>query len=128
MMIISTFLGVILSYLIYSTFKKRAQKRSKIGECSLCGDIYADKDLSIQNELSLCPLDLKYYTDHKWIEIKRAISHPDKPENSISIYEEKLRLVSSGVKCFILTEYSEEENIIYTIFKLYVPSNEAGNI
>lgn len=123
-----TLFGVSLAYFSYRVLRKRLQRISKTGECFLCGQLFKDKYLETVGELSFCPDDLNYYNDNKWTEVKRVLSNPKNPEQSMKIYQKKLELLQADIRCFILTEYVEEDGVITSIFKLFAPSSEAERV
>lgn len=108
-------------YIIHYFLKKKKTPKSI---CSICGELYKEKKLTLIKTLAICPNDLKTYQQTDWIEIETFKSNPHEPEESMLVYRIKKKLEERKIPSFIETRYSEDNGIIYSTFILKISLND----
>ncbi|MAX66486.1 MAG: hypothetical protein CME66_06080 [Halobacteriovoraceae bacterium] len=98
-------------------------KRSKKSVCSICCQIYPDKQLTLVDEYAFCPQDLKLYNKLNWTAFLCVKSSPEEPENSVSIYKQQKKLITKNIPSFIKVDYQQNKNKIISTFTLFIPTN-----
>ena len=98
---------------------------SKMGTCHICDRVFHESTLKIVEEMSFCEKDYARFINESWILIDQKRSDPDHPENALSLSKHKLALIKHNIPSYIRTDYREEESIIITQFKLFIPEQFA---
>lgn len=89
------------------------------GVCSICDQEFDDNELSLHNNLFLCPDDEKHFLSHEWYLLAEAFSDPENPQAALNLQNRKDKLKTKNIKSYIQTAYFEDEGQIITKFSLY---------
>ena len=85
----------------------------------MCENVFSDKDIFNEGELTFCEDDLEIFNNNNWIVIKSARSTNERPSDALKIYQLKHELSNSGNKCFIKTSYDYIDTEVVSTFELF---------
>ena len=89
------------------------------GVCAICDQEFDDHNLTLHDELYLCPSDSDYFVDHEWYLLAEAFSDPENPQAALNLQNRKDELKKKKIKAYITSEYYEDEGQIITKFNLF---------
>ncbi len=109
-------------------WKKWFSKVSTSGVCSLCDEVFLDKNLLESSEKFFCKPHYKTFTDSHWMEAHLVTSSSSDPEKALIIQELKDELKKENILTFIETTYDEKDGEIYSHFQMYCRSQDYNTI
>ena len=119
------FISTILAFLLYRFILKKKQKRAQFSICDICGKEFLDKELMLEDDLSVCSQDYIELKQNTWVEARTFLSDPNNPEASMEVYRLHKEL---NFPTYIKTEYFEENGTLFSSFKLFVRSQDLDNL
>ena len=113
-------------------FEKNSQdSHGLLGICAICEKVLAKNDFNEIDELHFCHEHYQTYQNEDWEAITNQKTTADSPEKGVYIYNFKNKIwENEKIPSYIKTNYNilEEENIIETYVKLYVPKDLKSNL
>lgn len=111
--------AILIGYLFIQ--KKDNQTQSQLTECTICHDMFMDRDVFIEDDLPFCSNHRSTYLNSNWVVYKRAKSTPTESVDGVKLFEEKMALWKSfKIPAIIKSSYKTECDFIATELAMYI--------
>lgn len=84
----------------------------------MCHKSFLDKKLLEFDKLPFCHVDYKKLINAELSLIKVVKTSPARPDLSVAVHEEQIRLFNEGKASYLKTSYEEKDGSIISIIKL----------
>ena len=119
--------AILIGYFVVQKHKK--ETISKVSECHICNQTFAEKDIFVTDDLPFCQDHYYVYKNNDWDLYQEVKSNADSPEDGVKLYEYKIQLFhKEGIPSIIKSDYSIDGNSISTILKLYIHKEDLNRI
>lgn len=108
---------------LFLLLKYKRANQSNYSTCCICEEVLKECDIQNVDELPFCEKHYVFFKQNAWKVVSEALASSTQSEGAMDIYQRKHLLQRNNIHCFIRTTYTENDNEIYSIFKLYCPED-----
>lgn len=113
------FIGIILFAFLISQ-KLKTQTISQKSTCSICEGIFPEDEVLTDRTLIFCKEHYTIYKSKKHELYKSVVCKPGMEEESVALFEEKIKNYSEGKLGYLIPSYKENNGEIYTTLDYYL--------
>jgi hypothetical protein len=120
-------LALIIGILVVT--RRQETHQSQLSECSICHNMFYDKDIFIEDDMPFCSNHRSVYLNTNWVVFDRVFSTEYNSENGVKLYEFKLSLwTNHQIPSFIKANYQVLGEGIRTEISLLVPKEKLERV